>query len=149
MTKSKGSRHERELSNLLEDEFGYAALRAGSSGSATARARPDVLATRPDLRLSETSHTYAQVYAIELKAWHDGTGQLDEAEVTQLMRYAHRAGGTALVVVRPSFNRFDDWHVYQIHHLNRTDAGNYSIRQSERPGRSLEDVLGPKRGGAE
>lgn len=135
----KGTAAEHELSNRLEDDFGMAAMPAGGSGSGTDRPRPDVLAAYRPTGLAGLS---TQTYAIECKAWSDGLGQLDGDEIANLHSFASRAGGTPLVAVRPDLRSFDRWHCYRIQDLNQTDGGNYSIRQAERPGRSLDEVVG-------
>jgi len=96
---AKGSAAERELSNILEDKHGYAAMPAGGSGSGTTRPRPDVFAVR-GVRLD--THTdglsdYSNSYAIECKAWSDGTGSFTSEEIEALEAFAARAGATPLV----------------------------------------------------
>ena len=148
---SKGGKAERELSNRLEDEFRYAAMPSGGSGSGTDRARPDVLAARrkpcPKRGAWDSPKTLAKVVAIEVKAWADGTGQLDEAEVRALQSFATRAGGEAYVVVRPDLRTHDQWHVFEDWRLNRTDGGNYSVRKQDLPGETLDEAFGPRYGG--
>jgi len=137
MSARKGDRAERELSNWLEDEAEWYAQRTGSSGAATDRARPDVIASR-DHRHSR----WGRVAMIEVKAVDDGTVHLDAHEVEELQEAASRAGAGAWVVIRPNFNRHDQWHVYPLHELHETGGGNYSVRKSDLPGRSLEEVFG-------
>ncbi|MFW5978292.1 MAG: nucleoid-structuring protein H-NS [Halohasta sp.] len=149
MTRSKGVEAERELSNWFEDERNYAAQRTASSGSATERARPDVIAAvkQPCPRRSswETPRVLSKVYAIEVKAWSDATGHLDEHEVVELLEYAHRAGAEARVAVKPDLRSHDQWHVFEIADLNVTDGGNYSVTQSILPGMTLDEAFGPTR----
>jgi len=139
MSSRKGDRAERELSNWLEDEADWYAQRTGSSGAATDRPRPDVIATR---REPPQATRHSRVAMIEVKAATDGTVHLDEHEVDELMEAAARAGGEVWVVVRPSFNSHDQWHVFDVHDLNYTDGGNFSVRQADLPGRTLEEVFG-------
>jgi len=137
MSSQKGSKAERELSNWLEDEAGWYAQRTGSSGAATDRARPDVIAAR-----TEPPITRSRVAMIELKAAADGTAHIDESEIHELAEAANRAGAGAWVVIRPSFNSHDQWHVFALGELHETDGGNYSVRQADLPGRTLEEVFG-------
>lgn len=150
MSRAKGDAAERELSNRLEDEYAFAAMPAGSSGSATTRPRPDVIAARerscPRRGAWHTPRLLSQTYAIEVKAWSDATGQLASDEVDALRDFADRAGGDALVVVRPDLRSHDQWHVFEPLQLNRTDAGNHSVRQAELPGATLAEAFGPRRG---
>jgi len=146
MSSRKGDRAERELSNWLEDEADWYAQRTGSSGGATDRARPDVIAARR--REIETDRSFNDVTLashtamIEVKAATDGTIHLDAREVDEHDEAARRAGAGAWVVVRPSFNSHDQWHVFDLHELHETDGGNYSVRKSDLPGRTLEEVFG-------
>lgn len=139
-----GLRYERELSNILEDRYGFAAMPSGASGSGTDRPRPDVLACR-----GVDGHRDTDAYAIEVKAWKDATGSLTAEEVDALCRFAERAGATPMVVIRPDLRRFDQWHCYAPGRLNRTDAGNHSVRQADLPGDALWQVFGPERGDGE
>lgn len=143
MSSRKGDRAERELSNWLEDEAEWYAQRTASSGAATDRARPDVIAAR-----SGPSYIHSRVAMVEVKAAADATVHLDAPEIEELTEAANRAGGEAWVAVRPSFNSHDQWHVFRAHdvdelnELHETDGGNYSIRQADLPGRTLEEVFG-------
>ena len=130
MTQTKGSDAEREVSDRLEDDLGYAAQRTGASGGATGRPRPDVIAGR-----------HGEAYAIEVKAWADATGSLKRAEIEQLLDYATRFGATPVVLVRPDLRSFDRWHCYHLTDLHETAGGNWSVRQAEVPGRSFEEVF--------
>lgn len=139
MSSRKGSKAEREFSNWLEDEAGWYAQRTGSSGAATDRARPDVIAALGDPPVVAGR---SRVAMIEVKAHADGTVHLDESEIEELSEAADRAGAGAWVVIRPSFNSHDQWHVFALHELHETDGGNYSVRKEDLPGRTLEEVFG-------
>jgi len=140
---TNGFAAERELSNTLEDEHGFAAMPAGGSGSGTDRARPDVLAARrPQAGVPGSSGT---VLCIEVKRrtadWPESV-HLDGAEVQALQSFASRAGGHALVAARPHRRRSaQDWHCWPAHALHETDAGNRSIRQADLPGATLAEVV--------
>jgi Holliday junction resolvase len=140
-----GANAERELSNTLEDEFGFRAMPAGGSGSGTDRARPDVIAGRR----SETGvpgATSPTLVAIEVKKrtsdWPQAV-HLDGAEIRNLWDFASGFGATPWVVIRPHRGRSDqDWHCYPAADLGTTDAGNRAIRQADLPGATLAEVVG-------
>ena len=133
MSKQRGAAAERELSNILEDQYDYAALPSGGSGSGTTRPRPDVFAVK-GLRLD--THTgglkdVSDAYAIECKAWADGVGSFTHQEIEDLERFADRAGATPLVAVRPDLRSFDGWLLRKTGALHETPEGNYSIRKQD------------------
>ena len=97
---SKGDRRERELVNRL-DERGFAVMRAPSSGSATERELPDVLAGDGDV-----------FYAIEAKSSSGDPIYLDGTEVENLVYFARNFGAKPRIGAR--FDRGDqqfvtDW----------------------------------------
>lgn len=141
---TRGHDAERELSNHLEDEHGFAAMPAGGSGSGTDRARPDVIAGhRPTAGVvGQASPT---LLAIEVKKrtsdWPCGV-HLDGDEATELLDFAARFGATAWLVVRPHRSRSaQDWHCWPITDLGRTNSGNPAIRQTDLPGETLAEVV--------
>jgi Holliday junction resolvase len=142
MVGSLGSDAERELSNTLEDEYRWAAMPAGGSGSGTKRARPDVLATRrASAGVPGTAGPHG--LAIELKKrtqdWPCSV-YLDADEVRALQSFASRGGLRAFVVVRPHRSRSaQDWHCFTAGDLRRTDSGR-SIHKRDLPGMTLEQV---------
>lgn len=141
---SSGYAAERELSNTLEDNHGFAAMPAGGSGSGTDRPRPDVIAGhRAAAGVPGTGGP--TVVAIEVKKRTSGWPtniQLERAEVEGLQSFATRFGARPWVVVRPHRGRSDqDWHCYPVSRLGRTDAGNYAIRQADLPGATLSEVV--------
>lgn len=132
----KGDRAERALSDHLEDDRGYYAQRTASSGAATDRNRPDVLAFRPGTVFGTVA------YAIECKAWADGTGHFDREEIVSLLELSERGGAHAVVAVKPDLRRHDQWHVFYADELHETPGGNFSIRKADLPGSTLDDVFG-------
>lgn len=94
-SKSKGDRIEREIVLYL-DNAGYAVMRAPSSGAATSRALPDVLAGNPH-----------ETLAIEAKysGEREGTIYVDGSEVIALDGFSEVFGATALLAVRWSGDR--------------------------------------------
>ncbi len=137
MASDQGDREERELSNWLEDEAGWFAQRTGSSGAATDRARPDVIASR-----AHRHSRWGRVAMIEVKGAADGTVHLDSHEVEDLVEAANRAGAGAWVAIKPDLRKHDQWHVFGAGQLHETDGGNYSVRKSDLPGQTLEEVFG-------
>jgi len=117
----KGSDAERQLSNLLEDEYNYACLRAPASGGATDRARPDLVAIRGP-----------RIYAIELKAKSDGVAYLDGHEVEELEDWASRAFSNPLLGVKPDLrlSEHDSWYFIDTKELPQTDSGNFAFNTS-------------------
>jgi Holliday junction resolvase len=144
---AKGSAAERQLSNQLEDEYDYAAMPAGGSGSGTQRPRPDVFAVRGVRLETHTSglEDYSNSYAIECKAWSSGTGQFTCEEIEQLEAFADRAGATSLVAVKPDCRRseHDSWYLREASLLHETPEGNYSLRKQDWPDcQSINEVFG-------
>lgn len=137
MSRSKGDRVERHLIEELETR-GWYAQRTGSSGSGTKDPRPDVLAIRPAYHHTDPLSHCA---AIEVKAWELGTGQLSESEVQDLHTIREMTGGDSFVAVKPDLRTFDQWHVFRIDELNETRGGNFSVRKSDLPGRSLSEAF--------
>lgn len=116
MSSRKGDRLERELVNMLDD-VGFGVLRAPSSGSATKRELPDVLAGNGEIYL-----------AIEAKASGRNRIYLEEEEVENLLSFAERFGARPRVGVR--FDR-EDWFFFNPVNLYQTDSGNYRIKKEK------------------
>jgi Holliday junction resolvase len=129
---SKGDRRERELVNLL-DERGFAVMRAPSSGSATERDLPDVLAGN-----GET------FYAIEAKSSSGRPVYLDGEEVEALVYFARNFGAKPRVGVR--FDR-EDWYFFHPGDLHVTDGGNYRVKKETAlaEGTDLAELTGESR----
>ena len=111
---SKGSRRERELTNLL-DERQWAVMRAPSSGAGTQRELPDVLAGNG-----------TRFVAIEAKASSGDPIYVDGEEVDALRFFAENFGADPLLGVR-----FDycDWAFFAPDDVYQTDGGNYRIKK--------------------
>jgi len=130
----KGSNTERELSNILEDSYDYACLRAPASGGATDRARPDLVAIKGSV-----------TFAIELKSKSGGTAYLDEHEVNELEEWATRAGATSLLGVKPDLRSFESWFFISTNELPQTDSGNYAFNQSMHDkAKSIDEQFGER-----
>jgi Holliday junction resolvase len=110
---SKGDRRERELVNRL-DERGFAVMRAPSSGSATERELPDVLAGDGDV-----------FYAIEAKSSSGDPIYLDGTEVENLVYFARNFGAKPRIGAR--FDR-ENWYFFHPADLHTTDGGNYRVK---------------------
>ena len=118
----KGSRRERELTNLLDDRE-FAVMRAPSSGAGTKRALPDVLAGNGE--------TFV---AIEAKSSSGDPIYIDGEEIDALRFFARNFGATALVGVR--FDR-EDWYFFAPDDVYTTSEGNYRVKKET----ALDDGL--------
>lgn len=136
---------ERELSNILEDEYGFAAMRAPASGARTERARPDVIAgKRLNTGVPGANPTRHLVFELKKRTtdWPQNVYITDD-ELRQLQEYAQRFGGTPYLAIRPNRRRSEqDWHFFPAanHRLSRTDGGNWALRRHDLPGLSLAEV---------
>lgn len=114
MSKSKGARRERELTNYLDDAH-YAVMRAPSSGSATNRDLPDILAAKPHERL-----------AIEAKSSKkDKIVYIDFNEIDALRRFAQYFNAQPIIAVRWDQNRTH--YFYRPENCDQTPSGKYSM----------------------
>jgi len=111
---AKGDRRERELVNELDDA-GFAVMRAPSSGSATERELPDVLAGNGEV-----------FYAIEAKASAGDPIYLSGEEVEALVYFAQNFGAKPRIGAR--FDR-EDWYFFHPADLHTTDGGNYRVKK--------------------
>lgn len=120
MSSTKGSRVEREEVNLLLD-LGFEIMRAPSSGAATSRDLPDVLAGNGE----------GLIIATETKAWKDGTHYFSEEEVAALVRFANGFHPDAVPLLCTRWNQ--DTHFYvarpDAEALHRTDSGNVRAKK--------------------
>lgn len=124
---AKGDRAERELVNEL-DQRGFAVMRAPSSGSATERELPDVLAGNGE-----------GFYAIEAKASSGKPIYLTGEEVEALEYFASNFGAKPRIGAR--FNRVS-WAFFVPGELHRTDGGNYRVKREKATGggQRLDDL---------
>lgn len=128
-----GARYERELVNSL-DAVGYSALRLPSSGSATARDLPDVLAsTRVDLRglTVEAATTFSDAIAVEVKSTSETTAYADEAEIEALARFASEWGATPYLAGRFKGGSRSPHYLVRPTDARRTDSGNYGVPECD------------------
>lgn len=123
---AKGNRRERELVNLLYDND-WGVMRAPSSGSATERELPDVIAGNAEY-----------FYVIEAKSSSGDPIYLTEEEVDALLFFAEKFGGYARVGAR--FDR-EKWTFFNPRALHRTPGDNYRVKQEDLPdGQTLEEL---------
>lgn len=113
---AKGAQRERELVNYFADA-GWGALRLPSSGSATDRELPDVLAGRPREATPKAGwthpkpvKTYTQSFAIEAKSGKATTLYVDASEVEDLRAFADRWGATPYLAARSTQQATDTCH---------------------------------------
>lgn len=111
----KGATAERELVNTFHDA-GFAVMRAPSSGSATERDLPDVLA-------GDGEH----FYAVEAKSSSGDPIYLDAAEVEALEYFAENFGARPRIGVRFDYS---DWYFFAPGECYRTDAGSYRVKKA-------------------
>ena len=114
MSQAKGDRRERELVNRL-DEAGFAVMRAPSSGSATERELPDVLAGNGE-----------EFYAIEAKSSAGDPIYLTGEEVEALIYFARNFGAKPRIGAR--FDR-EEWYFFHPGDLHHTNGGNYRVKK--------------------
>ena len=129
MSSRKGDRAERWLVNTVEDEFGGYAQRTGASGGATSRNRPDVIVMQD-----------SEAWFVEVKSRTHPDTRFSKEEVHDLQEAAERAGATPLLLVRPSFNKYDQCHAFEPEELKENDKS-YSIVNRMLPGRSVGEIL--------
>lgn len=109
---------ERELIDILENEWGFAAMRAPASGGATNRDLPDVIAGTP----SGTSHggytPLSEVWALEVKTTEQETSYIGREDAEQLTRFAEDFGARGRLALRFNANRsfcYGDTDWYLLH----------------------------------
>lgn len=117
-----GGAKERELVREIEGTNGWVAMRAPSSGSATARDLPDVLAGHRGRTL-----------VVELKSSGGDPVYIPEDEVQALTRFARAFGGQPLIACRWSSRSLQDATFYfsTPERLYRTDSGTYRAKYED------------------
>jgi Holliday junction resolvase len=106
-----GDATERELVERLEAE-GYAAMRAPSSGSATTRDLPDVLAGQP---APGGDRPRSRALVFEEKTSSGDPIYVKKAEADALIRFAEAFGARPYIAVRWKANSFRDTTIYVSH----------------------------------
>jgi Holliday junction resolvase len=129
-----GGAKERELVREIEGTNEWVAMRAPSSGSATARDLPDVLAGYRGRTL-----------VVELKSSGGDPIYIPQTEVKSLQRFATAFGGEPYLACRWSSRRLQDATFYfnRPAQLYRTDTGTYRAKYEDMDEWTpLEQVLG-------
>lgn len=125
-----GDNEERRLVRYFYG-YGYAPMRAPTSGSATERELPDVIVSKD---------AGGRMYFIELKTVKNGRAYVEPHEVEALVWFAEKFGGVALLCLRPGGDQTffldepDQW--------DRTPSGNYSLAPPE-SAESFEGIVVP------
>ena len=136
----KGTAYERELVQAFR-AAGWGALRLPSSGSATDRELPDVLAGEPFMLSNDPSRRATSLWAIEAKSGKSTTLYVDEQEVEALRAYAGRWGARAFIS-----GRFTTQGTSTAHYLldpddaRITDGGRYGIPQADAAERAYATI---------
>lgn len=133
-----GSRYERQLVRALT-ACDRPALRVPTSGSATDRDLPDVLAgTRVEVGgLTGPIATWSDAWCIEVKSTSAGVAYADDSEIEALARFAGAFGAAPFVGVkfkRGGGTRSPHWLVPP-RACRTTDSGAYAVSESD-----VEDV---------
>lgn len=128
----KGARKERQLVNTLT-RCGYAAMRCPSSGSATDRDLPDVIASTQHSEVYDSDldarRPVAEVWTIELKATAGTTAYADASEIEDLQAFAEAAGAQAYLAAR--FDYDTTFYLVEPEFCRRTEAGNYGVPKAD------------------
>lgn len=119
----KGDQHERKLVNWFFDR-GWYAQRAGSSGAATDVERADIIA------LKYNEYGLSTSVAIEMKAYSDGYGAIDNDEYQQLVDVHERSGAIPLLVIWPDLRSHPHRYAFGLDELNNNEKS-YSVRKSD------------------
>jgi len=124
--KAKGSRYERELVQRFWDA-GFGVVRAPTSGGATSRALPDIVAGN--------SKVY---YAIEVKMKKELPVYIREEQVEEIKELSRRFGAKAFIAVKLPYK---EWRFVPVELLSK-NSKNYKVgREEYLKDLKLEDLL--------
>ena len=123
MSKSKGTRYERELFHLFYNSSKFMPVRSAGSGSTTVEA--------PDLIVGSRTKTFA----IECKALKKGTKYFKEGEIEQLVAFSKRFGATPIVAMRYNTR---GWYFLHANKIPKTKKGVYNISQNLAESKGLQ-----------
>jgi len=118
MSKSKGSRRERELRNILRELEGFIPLRMPSSGSGTNQDLPDLLVGRK----------VGRPLAIELKSGSEDPLYVREDETKSLNRFARAFEAIPIVAAR--FDGDTNYYRVKLSSAPRTDGGSVRMKKA-------------------
>ena len=111
--KAKGTKYERELVNLFW-EAGFGVIRAPTSGGATSRALPDIVAGN--------GRVY---YAIEVKVRKKLPVYISREQVGELLEFSKRFGAKPIIAIKLPYK---PWRFIPVHMLKE---GKKSLRVDE------------------
>jgi len=124
--KAKGSRYERELVQRFWDA-GFGVMRAPTSGGATSRALPDIVAGNGKV-----------YYAIEVKMKKELPIYIREEQVEEIKEFSRRFGAKAFIAVKLPYK---EWRFVPVELLSK-NGKNYRVGEEEYlKGLKLEDLL--------
>ena len=124
--KAKGSRYERELVQRFWDA-GFGVMRAPTSGGATSRALPDIVAGNGKV-----------YYAIEVKMKKELPIYIREEQVEEIKEFSRRFGAKAFIAVKLPYK---EWRFVPVELLSK-NGKNYRVSEEEYlKGLRLEDLL--------
>lgn len=131
--------YERELVRSLH-ACGFGVMRCPSSGSATDRPLPDVIAGQKSFgRYGHPEHDKSDAWAIELKTTSKTTAYVKKTEAEGLWTFADRFGATPYMAARFKGGKRTPYYLVPLDDCRMTDSGNYGVPQSDAEERA--DVL--------
>jgi len=126
MSKSKGTYYERQLVKAFWDA-GFGVVRAPTSGGATSRALPDLIAGNGEV-----------YYAIEVKMRKELPVYITIEQINEIKEFSRRFGAKAFVAVKLPYRK---WKFIPIENLSR-NGKNYKVGEKEYlKGLKLDDLL--------
>ncbi|MCD6148132.1 Holliday junction resolvase [bacterium] len=126
MSKSRGTYYERKLVNAFW-EAGFGVMRAPTSGGATSRALPDIVAGNGKV-----------YYAIEVKMKKELPVYIREEQVEEIKEFSRRFGAKAFIAVKLPYK---EWRFVPVELLSK-NGKNYRVGEEEYlKGLRLEDLL--------
>lgn len=126
MSKTKGTYYERQLVKAFWDA-GFGVIRAPTSGGATARALPDIIAGNGEV-----------YYAIEVKMRRKLPVYITVEQVDEIKEFSRRFGAKAFIAVKLPYK---EWELIPIENLSR-NGKNYKVGEEEYlKGIGLENLL--------
>lgn len=123
----KGSRGERELIEILEEQYGFVCMRAPASGAGTKRELPDVIAGDGE-----------NFYVMEVKRWDRDVDYeyLTKDEVNDLAYFAKMFGAEYYVAVRFDYG---EWGFFKKDELRETKKS-YRVDEFKKPERGVDCI---------
>lgn len=128
--KAKGTKYERDLVNMFW-EAGFGVMRAPTSGGATTRAMPDLVAGNGEV-----------YYAIEVKMRKSLPVYISEEQVHELYEFSDRFGAIPLIAVKLPYK---PWRFINALELKRTGKGYKVDSELYESALSVDEVLGDRK----